>query len=98
MPKVDCSERESIELVQHHIGHGVALQLDHDAHAFARRLVADVGDAFDLLLAHQLGDALDHHRLVHLIGNLGDDERLALACGISSVCTRARMTMEPRPV
>ena len=29
------------------------------------------------LLAHQLGDALDHRRLVHLIGNFGDDDRFA---------------------
>ena len=70
--------REAVELVQHHVGHGVALQLDDHAHAVAVELVANVGDAFDLLLAHQLGDPLHHRRLVHLIGNLGDDERLAL--------------------
>ena len=70
--------REAVKLVQHHVGHGVALQLDHDAHALAVGLVADVGDAFDLLLAHQLGDLLDHRRLVHLIRDLGDDQRLAL--------------------
>ena len=77
-PKVDLQRREAVELVQHHVGHGVALQLDDDAHALAVGLVANVGDAFDLLLAHQLGDLLDHRRLVHLIGDLGDDERLAL--------------------
>ena len=70
--------REAVELVQHHIGHGVALQLDDHAHAVAARLVANIGDAFDLFLAHQLGDPLHHRRLVHLIGNLGDDQRLAL--------------------
>ena len=70
--------REAVELVQHHVGHGVALQLDDHAHAVAARLVANIGDAFDLLLAHQLGDPLHHGRLVHLIGNLGDDQRLAL--------------------
>ena len=35
-------------------------------------------DAFDALVAHQLGDAFDHARLVHLIGNLGDDDRFAV--------------------
>ncbi len=70
--------REAIELVQHHVGHRVALQLDDDAHALAVGLVANIGDALDLLLAHQFGDLLHHRRLVHLIGNLGDDERLAL--------------------
>jgi hypothetical protein len=33
-----------------------ALQLDDDAHAVAIGLVAQVGDALDRLLAHQLGD------------------------------------------
>ena len=70
--------REAVELVEHDVGHRVALQLDDDAHAVAVALVADVGDALDALVAHQLGDLLDHRRLVHLIGDLGDDERLAL--------------------
>ncbi len=41
-------------------------------------LVPDVGDAFDPLLAYQVGDLLHHRRLVHLIRDLGNDERLAL--------------------
>ena len=82
--------REAVELVQHHIGHGVALQLDDDAHALAVGLVANIGDAFDPLLAHQLGDLLDHRRLVHLIGDLGDDQRLALlADGLGGARGRA---------
>ena len=36
-----------------------ALDFDDDAHAFARRFVANVGDAFDLFGLHQFGDALD---------------------------------------
>ena len=40
--------------------------------------VAQIGDAFDLLFAHEFGDLLDQRGLVHLIRNLGDDERLAL--------------------
>ena len=70
--------REAIELVQNDVGHRLALQFDDDAHAVAVALVADVGDAFDALVAHQFGDLLDHRRLVHLIGDFGDDERLAL--------------------
>jgi hypothetical protein len=30
------------------------------------------------LVAHEIGDLLDHRRLVHLIRDLGDDDRLAL--------------------
>ena len=70
--------RVAIELVQHDIGHRVALQLDDDAHAVAIAFVAQIGDALDGLVLHQLGDALDHARLVHLIRNLGDDDRLAI--------------------
>ena len=61
--------RETIELVEHDVGHRVALELDHDAVAVAVALVAQVGNAVDVLVAHQFGDALDHRRLVHLIGN-----------------------------
>ena len=61
-------------------------------------LVADVGDALDLLLAHKLGDLLDHRRLVHLIGNLGDDQGFALLADESRWCTRPRIRIEPRPL
>ena len=70
--------REAIELVEDDVGDRLALQLDHDAHALAVGLVANVGDAFDFLVADQFGDLLDHHRLVHLVGDLGDDDRLAV--------------------
>ena len=71
--------REAIELVQHDVGHGVALQLDHQPHAVAVALVADLGDALDPLVAHHLGDALVQARLVFLVGDLGDDDRFAAA-------------------
>ncbi len=69
---------EALELVQDHVGHRVALELDDDAHAVAVGFVAQVGDALDALLAHQFGDPLDQRRLVDLIGDLGDDQRLAV--------------------
>jgi len=82
-PKEDCSGGEAVELVEHHVALGVALELDHHAVAVAVGLVAQVGNAVDFLLVHQFGDALDHRRLVHLIGNLGDDDRFAfLADGL----------------
>ena len=48
--------REFVELVEHHIGILPALDVHHDAHAFAVRLVVDIGDALDLALFGQLGD------------------------------------------
>ena len=70
---------EAVELVEHHVRHRVAPQLDHDAVAVAVGFVAQRGNALDLLVAHQFADALDQVRLVHLIGNFGDDDRFALA-------------------
>ena len=69
---------EAPELVQHHVGDRVAPELDDDAHAVAIGFVAQVRDALDALLAHQFGDPLDQRRLVDLIGDLGDDQRLAV--------------------
>ena len=74
--------RVAVELVEHHLGHRAALELDDDAHAVAVRFVAEVGDPLDAALVHERGDALDHARLVHLIGDLGDDDRLAVLAGL----------------
>src|SRR5690606_32264226 len=70
--------RETIELVQDDIRHGVAAKFDDDAHAVAVGLVAQIGDALDALFAHEVRDLLDHGGLVHLIGNFGDDDGLAV--------------------
>ena len=67
------------EVVEHHLGDFAALQLDDDAHAVLVGLVAQLGDAVDFLVAHQLGDALEQARLVHLVRQLGDDDGLAPA-------------------
>ena len=71
--------RVLVEVVQNDFRHFAALQLDDDAHAFAIGFVAQIRDAFDGLLAHELGDLLDQAGLVHLIRNLGDDDRLLVA-------------------
>ena len=81
--KIGLQRREPVELVQHHIRHGVALQFDHHAKTVAVGFVAQIGDALDLLLAVQFGNARDHGGLVHLVGNFGDDDGFAvLADGV----------------
>ncbi len=67
----------AVELVQDHLGVGVLFQLDHHAHARAVGFIAQIGDALDALVAHQLGDLLHHGGLVHLIGNLVNDDGFA---------------------
>ena len=68
-----------VEVVQHNLGRLAALELDVDAHAVLVGLVAQtVGrNTFDLLVLVQLGDRLDQPRLVHLVRQLGDDDRFA---------------------
>src|SRR5690606_30952761 len=68
-----------VQIVQHHVRHFAATQLDHHAHAVLVGLVTQLGDAFDLLLFHQLGDLLDQTRLVQLVRQLGDHQLLAVA-------------------
>ena len=65
-----------VEVVQHHLGHRVALDLDDDAHADpVAALVLDVGDAGEPAVADLLGDRGDEVVVVDLIGQLGDDHR-----------------------
>jgi hypothetical protein len=71
--------RELVEIVEHDLGHFAALQLDDGAHARLVGLVAQVGNALDALLAHQLADLHQELRLVHLVRKFVDDDRLALA-------------------
>ena len=73
--------RELEQMVQNNLRFFAALHFDDDAHALAVGFVAHVGDAFDFLGLHQLGDALDQARLVDLVGNLGDDDVLAVLAG-----------------
>ena len=65
-----------VEVVQDNFRLLAALQLHHNAHPVAVRLVANVGDALDLLLLNELRDALDDFRLVHLVGYFRDDDLL----------------------
>jgi hypothetical protein len=70
--------RMTEELGQNHLGHGVALQLDHHAHAVPVAFVAEVRDALDDLLLDRLGDPLEHAGLVDLVRDLRDHDRPAV--------------------
>ena len=63
------------EPVEHHLGIGVLLEFDDDAHAlFAVRLVPQAGDPLQALVVDLVGDILHQARFVHLIGQLGHDD------------------------
>ena len=63
------------QVVQHLVRVRVALDLDVDAHPVAVGLVAQVGDAVDPLVLDEVGDLLEERGLVHLVRQLGDDDR-----------------------
>ena len=77
------------ELVEHHLGCGIALQLDDDADAVAVGLVADVGDTFDPLVLRRLGDLFDQAVLADLIGDFGEHDLLAVAALVLDLVARA---------
>ena len=71
--------RVLVELIQNDLRLGSALEADQDAHSIAVALIAEVvfRDVGDDLVVDQLGDALDELGFVDLVGDLGDDDRLA---------------------
>ncbi len=77
-PKPDLELGVLVEVVEHHFGLFAALQFDHDAHAVAVAFVADIADAFDALLVDHRGHLLDELGLVDLVGDLADDDLLAV--------------------
>ena len=66
------------QAIQNDLRVRVALELDDDAHTGAVGLVADIGDALQLLFVDLIGHALDEHTLVDLIGKLRDDDAHAV--------------------
>ncbi len=67
------------EGVEHDVGVGVLLQVEHYTDALAAGEVPDVGDTFDALLLDHLADALDHLALVDHVRDLGHDDAVAAA-------------------
>jgi hypothetical protein len=78
-PEAHLQLRVLVEVVEHDLRHLTALQLDHDPHPVAIGLVAQIGDALNGLLAHELGDPLDQLGFVDLVRDLRHDDRLAIA-------------------
>ena len=81
-PKRRLHLRVLVELAQRDLRDRVALQLDHQPHPGAVRLVAEVGDLGDLLVADEVGDLRDQPAVAALVDHereLGDDDRLLAA-------------------
>ena len=71
--------RHLVQIVQDDVGDLATLELNHDPHTGLIRLIADFRNAFNLLFVDQLGNLLEQGALIHLIRQLVDDDRLAVA-------------------
>ncbi|KFB72081.1 MAG: hypothetical protein AW09_002740 [Candidatus Accumulibacter phosphatis] len=67
-----------VQAVEHHFSHFATLQLDHHTHARFVGLVAQIGNAVDLLLVDQLAEPFEQRSLVHLVRQFVDDDRLTI--------------------
>ena len=63
------------KLVEYDLGVGVAFQFYNDPQSVLVRLVPYIRNTFDFLVGDKLRDRLDEVRFVHLIRDLGDDDR-----------------------
>ena len=82
--------RQAVQVVLYELREDVLLELDDEPHAVAVALVADLGDAVDALVAHQLRDLGVQARLVDLVRDLGDDDLLAVAAPLRLLDLAAR--------
>ncbi len=80
--------RVLVEVVENNLRLFAAPQFEDDAHAMAVALVADVRDALDLLVVDQRGSLRDQAALVHLVRDLGDDDRVAVLADLLEVRPR----------
>ena len=77
--KVVLQLRALVEIVQHHLRHFTALELDDNAHSRFIGFIPQIRNAFNLFLIHQLGNAFKQVFLIYLIWQLVDDDGLARA-------------------
>ena len=78
--RLELAELE--ELLHHHFRLDVSRpRLEHDAYVLGR-LVAHVAEQRRLLFVEELGELLDEPRLLHAVGDLGDDRDPAAAARI----------------
>src|SRR6185437_9869857 len=78
-PEVFLKLSELEKTIQDDVRVFALLELDHDAHTRTIGLVAKIGNAFNFFIANEIRDLFDELRLVDLIGELRNDDSLALA-------------------
>ena len=66
--------RVLIELIEHDFRNDVTAQFNHDAHTLPVRFIAQVRNAFQGLILHQMSNTLNEAGFIDLIRNLGHDD------------------------
>ena len=90
---------EPEEVSEHLLRLDGAGQFDHQPHTPPIRFVAQVGDALNAPVAHQLGDALDEVAFVDLVGQFGDHDAVTGASHFFDVGAGAHLELAaPLPV
>ena len=88
--------RVLVELVEHDVGVGVAFELEDEPHRLLQvALVADRGDALDTVIIDEVGDLLLDRVAGLLIGNLGDDDAVAVLAELLDVGPRPQRDRAP---
>ena len=64
------------QILEDHVRDCILVELDNDTHTVPVGFIPEVGDALNLLVLDPLSDLLDEHGLVHLVGDLIDDDPL----------------------
>ena len=83
--------RELEEVVENHVGVGIALQHDLEVGLATRRPVVHVGDAVDLTGVDEFLDSSGNGRTTRLIGQLCDDDLHATALALFDGRRRAHL-------
>ena len=86
------------QIIQNNFGHHILAHFNHNAHTFAARFIADVGNAVDALVLHEFCNLLTEFGLVDHVRNFAhDNTRLATSIHINfstGTYTHAAMTRE----
>ena len=68
--------RLGVEVIEDHIAYFATAKLDNHAQAVFIGLIAQLSNTFDLLLFNQLGYTLEQTRLIQLVRDLMNDDRV----------------------
>ncbi len=70
--------REFVKPVEDFLRLGIAVEINRHAQAVLVGFITDIFDAVNLFFRHQLGNLFQQIGFLHLIGNLGDDNLVAI--------------------